>query len=191
MDVRRSGHHGERDSPTVREHTPLDAELTSVGRVGSRRLSTERGLGHPSIHRLPLPVNPSTSIERAKGVLPRPREYAGLSPLLESIVDSARGSQASWERLPLDARAKHIEDRGETPLVVLAGTATPSARSMHRENGTDPGPESVRERERRRYVVWDGHSESLTTHGVNQGLHSKGGFPDRLLDRTMKPVGSP
>src|SRR5260221_7850693 len=52
----------QRDPRSIGQETAFGSLFAAIGRVGSGRGAGERGFGHHSVHRLPLPLDPSQVI---------------------------------------------------------------------------------------------------------------------------------
>jgi hypothetical protein len=167
-DLKTEGH-----SSTVGEETALDTGLPSVGGVGTRPLAAEGSFGHRAIHALPAPPHAGLVVVELQRFPPGHLEQTDGTPLLESVVEGALGSEGLRESRPLNAGSEEIEDPGETPSIVHARTPSSRRRRVSREQRGDSSPEDIRDIELDRSAADREHSEHLDRQGVNPGFHSK------------------
>src|SRR5579883_3362429 len=101
---------GQRNACPISQKRAFDSLLAAIGGIGSGRGVSERGFGHRSVHGLPFPLDADQLIIVLQTGLPESFEDACPLPLLKAIVNRRTGSQFSWQGIPLDARAQHVND---------------------------------------------------------------------------------
>jgi hypothetical protein len=168
--------HPEWNTPTIGEETPLHARLPSVGGVGASSFATEGSLRHRSFHRLPRPIHTGLVNVGKECLLPQPLEDPHRAPLLEAVMDSALGTEASRESTPLNARPENVHDARKAAMVVGPWSSSPRRGRVARQQWRDSFPERSREIVSRWEGPFDEHSESLIRQRVKAGLDPKRGF---------------
>jgi hypothetical protein len=148
--IRRCNEDSQRDPFSIGEQGAFNAELSPTGGVGPGPLSSERGFGHRTVHRLPCPAQASLGVVLEESRGPETLKDPGPPPLLEARMDGARGSEVAREGTPLTAGPGEVEDPIHSAAVVDAGTTAARTGSMNGEEWGDPKPQHIGERERQR-----------------------------------------
>jgi hypothetical protein len=77
--------------PTVTQLATLGSPLAAIGGIGAGRGSTERGLGHHSVHALPLPGNAFQFVILLQACLPQAVKHTLPLPEPKAIIDRRGG----------------------------------------------------------------------------------------------------
>src|ERR671921_770646 len=106
----------------------------------------KRGLSHPPIDGLPLPLDTLHLVVFGEPRPPQLLEEPGALPFLETVVHGGTCPQLPGQGVPLDTRAQHVDDGSEGFAVVHARPATLGVGGSGRDQGLDLLPELVAHR---------------------------------------------
>ena len=87
----------------------------------------QRGLGHHTIHRLPVPLDPLRNVVFLQAQTPQLFENTGPAPLLKVVVRCAYRAQRTRQSFPLTSRGQNVENAIDRAPRMNVGPPTPRA----------------------------------------------------------------